>query len=233
MTVRGKKCFKKYDDFDSKCQGCCKVNARDFDIEARNYSNEKIETLRFKKVTLFYNWLLNKFMRTENFSPCGIDTYANYTNCSFYKKLNSPKVQKDIASSFKEKAGCKELENETIEINYDSESFKKEIKDGGSKIEKRIDIKKETVYVRIDTKIEGEELTPIEFEDHIRYLEKIATERYFKGGGFEKESGGMIIFAAENIDEADRISKNDPIIMRCKYSYQLKEWNIILKSDFM
>ena len=88
----------------------------------------------------------------------------------------------------------------------------------------------EKLFVRIDTKVGSEKLTASDYEDHKSYLEKVSTERYFRGGGF-KGSGGMIIFAASSYEEADQIAKNDPIIVNNKFSYQLEEWEVVIKSN--
>ena len=50
-------------------------------------------------------------------------------------------------------------------------------------------------------------------------------------GGFKKESGGMILFSTENIDEAHSIAKNDPIIFSGAYGYDLKEWLVEFRSS--
>lgn len=89
------------------------------------------------------------------------------------------------------------------------------------------------LYVRTDYKIDGAKVTNLDFEDHLNYLEGIAKERFFMGGGFTKKPGGMIIFEANNIEEAKKISNGDPLISRNLYRYDLIEWEmVILTKDF-
>lgn len=94
----------------------------------------------------------------------------------------------------------------------------------------KYDRNNEKLFVRIDTKVIGEELTENDFEKHKLYLDKLSSERYCKGGDF-KVSTGMIIFSASSYEEADFIAKNDPVIASGKFSYQLEEWEVIKKSN--
>lgn len=91
--------------------------------------------------------------------------------------------------------------------------------------------KGDKLFVRIDYRNNDEEFGTKDFEDHIDYLKEVAVERFFIGGGFEKEKGGMIIFKANNLAEAEEIAKNDPIIKRGLYTYKIYEWSLVLLSD--
>ena len=85
-------------------------------------------------------------------------------------------------------------------------------------------------FVRTDYKIEGKKVTSDDFNDHIKYLKKVAEQTEFYGGGFKNSAGGMIIFAAKDIKEAKEIAEGDPLIKRGLYNYELVEWEIVLKS---
>ncbi|GAA0179567.1 hypothetical protein SH2C18_24120 [Clostridium sediminicola] len=87
------------------------------------------------------------------------------------------------------------------------------------------------LYVRTDYKIDGAKVTKLDFEDHLKYLEDIAKERFFMGGGFTKKLGGMIVFEANNIEEAEKISNGDPLISRKLYRYELVEWEMVILSE--
>jgi uncharacterized protein YciI len=91
--------------------------------------------------------------------------------------------------------------------------------------------KGDRLFVRIDYKNDGLETTKIDFEDHVKYLNAIATERYFVGGGFDNANGGMIIFKAENLEEAKMIAEKDPIIERGLYRVEVYEWDLLILSD--
>ncbi len=64
--------------------------------------------------------------------------------------------------------------------------------------------KGDKLFVRIDYLVEGKALSSDDFDKHIKYLSNISKERYFLGGGFSNRNGGMIIFKAENMDEAKK-----------------------------
>lgn len=85
-------------------------------------------------------------------------------------------------------------------------------------------------FVRVDYKIDCNEVGKTDFDDHIEYLQKVSTERFFLGGGFSNAPGGMILFQAKDIKEATRIASDDPLIKRNLYSYELFEWDIVLAS---
>lgn len=68
----------------------------------------------------------------------------------------------------------------------------------------------------------------MDFEDHIKYLEKIALERCFIGGGFANQNGEMIVFQAEDLEEANKIAMEDPLIKRNFYTCNLFEWDLAI-----
>lgn len=91
--------------------------------------------------------------------------------------------------------------------------------------------KGDKLFARIDYKVEGKRSDSDDFNDHIKYLSEVASERYFIGGGFSNVSGGMIIFQAENLIEAQEIADKDPLIERNLYRYELFEWDLVILSD--
>jgi uncharacterized protein YciI len=91
--------------------------------------------------------------------------------------------------------------------------------------------KGDKLFVRIDYKNNGLETTEKDFQDHVKYLNGIATERYFVGGGFANAGGGMIIFKAKDLQEAKMIAEKDPIIERGLYRVEVYEWDLLILSD--
>lgn len=83
-----------------------------------------------------------------------------------------------------------------------------------------------TLYVRMDYKIGGKDLSNQDFQDHLSYVKSVARERYLLGGGFSNTDGGMIVFEAENFDEALKIATNDPIIERGIYRCEISVWEL-------
>ncbi len=59
---------------------------------------------------------------------------------------------------------------------------------------------------------------------HIEYWHSLKLNKYL-GGPFSDRSGGMITFEAENIEEATRITNNDPFVAQdLLESKWIKEW---------
>lgn len=60
--------------------------------------------------------------------------------------------------------------------------------------------------------------------EHIDYWHKLKLNNYI-GGPFADRSGGMITFEAENIDDATKITNNDPFVSQgLLESKWIKEW---------
>ena len=90
--------------------------------------------------------------------------------------------------------------------------------------------KGERLFVRIDYRVSGTEIRPRDFEDHIVYVKRVASERFLIGGGFCHKSGGMTIFEAEDVREAKRIADDDPLIKKGLFRYELYEWELVVLS---
>lgn len=90
--------------------------------------------------------------------------------------------------------------------------------------------KGDKLYVRIDYRVGGKNLTDQDFWDHLAYVENVAGKRYFVGGGFSNTDGGMILLEAENFEEAQKIAQNDPLIERGLYQYELYVWDLVVLS---
>ncbi|MFT5873235.1 MAG: hypothetical protein ACI8WT_002179 [Clostridium sp.] len=91
--------------------------------------------------------------------------------------------------------------------------------------------KGDKLFVRIDYKLEENKSSSNDFNDHIKYLSGVASERYFVGGGFSNTVGGMIIFEAKDLTQAKEVADNDPLIKRNLYRYELFEWDLVILSD--
>jgi len=91
--------------------------------------------------------------------------------------------------------------------------------------------KGDKLFVRIDYKNPNLNSTSKDFEEHVQYLQTIANERYFVGGGFNNSKGGMILFKAKDINEAKIIAEKDPLIAKNFYSFELYEWELFILSE--
>ncbi|MCL1820682.1 MAG: YciI family protein [Oscillospiraceae bacterium] len=86
------------------------------------------------------------------------------------------------------------------------------------------------LYVRVDTAGE-KDMTPKDIEDHLTYVKNIAEERYFIGGAFSNINGGLCLFESDNLEEAQKIAQNDPIIQRGFYQCEVYEWELMVLSE--
>lgn len=93
--------------------------------------------------------------------------------------------------------------------------------------------KGDKLFVRFDYKAGEKEVGKKDFNDHIKYLSLVASERYFVGGGFSDIPGGMIMFKAKDISEAREVANKDPLVQRNFYKYKLYEWDIAIVSKIL
>ncbi|MCL2030078.1 MAG: YciI family protein [Oscillospiraceae bacterium] len=87
------------------------------------------------------------------------------------------------------------------------------------------------LFVRVDFKTGENEMTGQDFENHLTYVKNIAKERYFLGGGFSNTDGGMCLFEAQNIEDAQKVAQNDPIIEKGLYRSEIYEWDLAVLSE--
>ena len=89
------------------------------------------------------------------------------------------------------------------------------------------------LYVRMDYKNSEKALSNKDFQEHLDFVKNIANERYFVGGGFTNsgEVGGMVIFEATNLKEANEIFRKDPIIEKGFYRFEIFEWKVAVISE--
>lgn len=91
--------------------------------------------------------------------------------------------------------------------------------------------KGDKLFARVDYKVEGKAMTDQDITDHLAYVESVAKERYFVGGGFSNIDGGLCLFEADNLDAARIITQNDPLIKRGIYKFELFEWDLMVLSE--
>lgn len=82
------------------------------------------------------------------------------------------------------------------------------------------------LFVRIDRRASGDKIEESVFKSHLKYIEKLKDNGFLMAGGFEQKDGGMVIFAAFSKAEAEKISRNDPIIKKGYYEFDLYDWDI-------
>ncbi|WP_419961817.1 YciI family protein [Psychrobacillus sp. BM2] len=73
--------------------------------------------------------------------------------------------------------------------------------------------------------IEKQELVQEYRANHRSYLEELTLkQKVFKKGPFTDGLGGMVIYIAENFEEAKQLSENDPHVIEGAVSLELREW---------
>lgn len=91
--------------------------------------------------------------------------------------------------------------------------------------------KGDILYLRTDEKVEGKRVSKESFNAHIDYLTDVAKERYFMGGGYLNNPGGMIIFSAKDLEEAKLICDGDPLISEGLFTYKLMIWELVIINE--
>ena len=92
------------------------------------------------------------------------------------------------------------------------------------------------LFARIDYKIGDSQETEQDAIDSMEYLQKIARERYLAAGVFGNMElgtmdGAMVLFEAADLQEAQKIANDDPIIQRGYYRCDVYQWNVMLLSE--
>ena len=90
------------------------------------------------------------------------------------------------------------------------------------------------LYVRIDYKTGDKQESEQDGIDTMEYLQSIAKERFLIAGllgSIEACDGAMILFEAKDLEEAQVIANNDPIIKRGFYRCEIHQWNLLILSE--
>jgi uncharacterized protein YciI len=65
---------------------------------------------------------------------------------------------------------------------------------------------------------------------HINYVQKLIDKGHqAKTGYWAQRGGGMMLFKAASMDEAEAIIAADPLVVNGCVSYQLYEWKIVVE----
>ncbi len=65
---------------------------------------------------------------------------------------------------------------------------------------------------------------------HIDYVKKLVAEGHKARSGYWGDfGGGMLLFEADSLEEAQKIVENDPLIKNDCVTYELHEWCIVVE----
>ncbi|MGN7285848.1 YciI family protein [Shouchella rhizosphaerae] len=77
------------------------------------------------------------------------------------------------------------------------------------------------VYMEIIDKNANEQIRP----NHIKYLNKLAKGGFiYARGPFQDETGGLIIYKANSLEQAKEFANADPYVINKARRIKIKEW---------
>jgi len=80
-------------------------------------------------------------------------------------------------------------------------------------------------YVKIERGIISKDKFDAHVPAHVEYVHALQNVgRYAESGYWKGRGGGMLIFDATNLEEAQEIVDNDPLIKNGCVEYELHEW---------
>ncbi len=83
-------------------------------------------------------------------------------------------------------------------------------------------------FAKIETGIVEKEIFDRHVSDHVAYVkELVAKGHQARSGYWARRGGGMLIFAAESMEQARAIVANDPLIKNGCVTYELYEWCVV------
>jgi uncharacterized protein YciI len=63
---------------------------------------------------------------------------------------------------------------------------------------------------------------------HLEYLNQLfLEEKVVMAGPFTDKQGGMVIYKADTMEEAEQLAKADPVVAQGARTLQLREWNAL------
>lgn len=84
-------------------------------------------------------------------------------------------------------------------------------------------------FVKIETGIVPKSVFDQFVPQHKAYVQKLIDEGHEAKSGYWGElGGGMLLFKADSLAEAEEIVQNDPLIKNNCVEYQLHEWRIVV-----
>ncbi|MEZ5059808.1 MAG: YciI family protein [Saprospiraceae bacterium] len=66
--------------------------------------------------------------------------------------------------------------------------------------------------------------------DHVQYMATFGTEKLVMGGPFLDNSGGMMIYNCETIEEAQKIANDDPTVKSGLLNVEVKQWMVAMQT---
>lgn len=84
-------------------------------------------------------------------------------------------------------------------------------------------------FVKIEKGIVNKEVFDLYVDKHIDYVKSLVGNGHQAKTGYWAElGGGMMIFQANSLDEAESIVKNDPLVQNHCVEFELHQWNLVV-----
>ncbi|MEM8720537.1 MAG: YciI family protein [Cyanobacteria bacterium P01_G01_bin.39] len=85
-------------------------------------------------------------------------------------------------------------------------------------------------FVKIETGIVDKAIFDQHVSAHKSYVRELVKKGHrAKTGYWSEKGGGMLIFDADSLPEAEKIVKQDPLIIHNCVEYELHEWCIVVE----
>ncbi len=85
-------------------------------------------------------------------------------------------------------------------------------------------------FVKIEAGIVSKEVFDQYVPDHKKYVQELIDKGHeAKTGYWAKDQGGMLLFKATSLEEAEAIVKKDPLIINNCVEYELHQWCIVVE----
>ncbi|RIU91158.1 YciI family protein [Oceanobacillus picturae] len=87
-------------------------------------------------------------------------------------------------------------------------------------------------YYAVLLPMKDEEKSKTYRPDHLAYLEEMEEQgNVFAKGRFTDGAGGLVIYQAESLEEAETLVKEDPYVVTGARHYEVHEWTMMLVGD--
>ncbi len=97
-----------------------------------------------------------------------------------------------------------------------------------------LEIERENImnYYAASLPMKDEEKSKKYRHDHLAYLEEMEEQgKVFAKGRFTDGAGGLVIYQADSLEEAEALVKADPYVEKGARNYEVHEWTMVLVGD--
>ena len=90
----------------------------------------------------------------------------------------------------------------------------------------------DNLFVKLDYKIEGNNFDSKCNGAHFNFTNRDKNvSKYLVAGGFYNKKSGTIVFTARNLEEAQQFAKNNTLIKKGEYKYEILNYNFLSNDE--